>query len=245
VERLASPNGWEDGGRHNKVLDALEAATRKRISPHLQVVMFKLGSVVYEAGTALEYAYFPAGSVLSLLTVLENGSAIETANIGSEGAFGLFAALSSHVLESAVRCVIQLPGLLFRCPIDALRDEVARSEALRDHCAGNSESILTQVQQNVVCNARHSTRERLCRWLLTSDDRAGARSSAYPYKFLADILGENGQSVTLAAQLLHTDGLVTCRRATIQIVDRPGIEEASCECYAIAKKRIDRDLPWR
>ena len=240
MERLASPNAWTDSGPRNMVLDTLEAATRKRISPNLQLDMLKLGAVVCESGAALDYAYFPVGSVLSLLTVLENGSAIETANIGSEGAFGLFAVLSSLGVVSFVRCVIQLPGLLVRCPIDALRDEVDRSEVLRGHCAVNSESILTQVQQNLVCNARHSMRERLSRWLLTMHDRAGAESPAYARQFLAGILGESGQSVSLAVQLMHTDGLITYRRDAIEIVDRPGLEQASCECYAIVKRRTGR-----
>ena len=101
--------------RRNQLLGALEPECRKRIEAHLQPVQFKLGQMVCDAGGLLKHAYFPQGSVLSLLTVLENGEAIETANIGREGAFGLFAAMYSRV--SFNRCIVQLEGHTARCPI--------------------------------------------------------------------------------------------------------------------------------
>src|SRR5580658_6260857 len=107
--------------RNNRLLGALEPASRKRIDPHLEPIDFKLGDMVCDAGGLLKHAYFPQGSVLSLLTVLEDGAAIETANIGREGAFGLFAAMYSRV--SFNRCLVQLEGSMVRCPIELLRSE--------------------------------------------------------------------------------------------------------------------------
>jgi hypothetical protein len=222
--------------QRNRLLDSLESATGRRINPHLQSVTLGRGAVVCEAGGVLGYAYFPTGCVLSLQTVLEDGSAIETANIGGEGAFGLSAVLSSCV--SFVRGVVRLQGPLIRCPLDALRREVA-DDVFRHLFALNSESILTQVQQNLVCNASHGTTARLCRWLLTMQDRAGGESVAYPQAFLAGILGETHESVAGAAQSMQIAGLVTCRRGTIRLIDRPCLEHASCECYAIIKARYD------
>src|SRR6202142_3365536 len=115
-----------DGARGNRLLGAMEAASLARIAPHLEPVVLKLGDVVCEAGGILKHAYFPQGTVLSLLTVLENGSAIETANIGSEGAFGLFAAMYSRV--SFNRCLVQLEGDMVRCPIELLQSEFKRTE---------------------------------------------------------------------------------------------------------------------
>jgi hypothetical protein len=119
-----------DAVRRNQLLGALEPATRERINPHLRPVRLKLGEIVCEAGGVLEHAYFPEGCVLSLLTVLENGSAIETANIGREGAFGLFAAMYSRV--SFNRCLVQLAGPMVRCPIAVLRSAFTSSEHVRD-----------------------------------------------------------------------------------------------------------------
>src|ERR1700733_3319036 len=115
------PKSQKDHPPGNQLLGALEPGTRKRIEPHLQPVTLKLGAVVCEAGSVLEHAYFPQGSVLSLLTVLMDGAAIETANIGYEGAFGLFEAMYSKVSFS--RCIVQMEGRMVRCPIEALHGE--------------------------------------------------------------------------------------------------------------------------
>jgi CRP-like cAMP-binding protein len=180
------------------------------------------------------------GAVLSLLTVLENGSAIETANIGSEGAFGLFAAMYSRV--SFNRCLVQLEGGIIRCPIQLLQSEFKRSEHVRDLFVSYSETLLSQVQQTVACNAMHTTKKRICRWLLMMHDRAEGEVLSYTHEFLSHMLGANRKSVTLAARSLQAAGLINYRRGEIQVVDRPGLEKASCECYAIVSERFDAFL---
>jgi CRP-like cAMP-binding protein len=224
----------------NQLLGALEPESRKRIDPHLEPVELKLGAVVCEAGGLLKHAYFPQGAVLSLLTVLENGSAIETANIGREGAFGLFAAMYSRV--SFNRCIVQLEGSMARCPIELLQSEFKNSEHVRNLFVSYSETLLSQVQQTVACNALHTTEERMCRWLLMMHDRAEGESLTYTHEFLAHILGANRKSVTLAAQSMQAAGLISYRRGTIQVLDRHGLEKASCECYAIVRERFDAFL---
>jgi CRP-like cAMP-binding protein len=226
--------------RRNQLFGALETSIRERIAPHLMPVKLKLGAVVCEAGGLLKHAYFPQGSVLSLLTVLENGSAIETANIGREGAFGLFAAMYSRV--SFNRCIVQLEGHMARCPIELLQTEFKNSEQVRNLFVSYSETLLSQVQQTVACNAMHTTEERMCRWLLMMHDRAEGEILTYTHEFLAHILGANRKSVTLAAQSMQNAGLISYRRGTIQVLDRPGLEEASCECYAIVRERFDAFL---
>jgi CRP-like cAMP-binding protein len=229
-----------DHARSNRLLGALETASRKRIDRHLEPIPLKLGAVVCEAGGLLQHAYFPEGAVLSLLTVLENGSAIETANIGREGAFGLFAAMYSRV--SFNRCLVQLEGSIVRCPIELLRSEFKRSEHVRDLFVSYSETLLSQVQQTVACNAMHTTEERICRWLLMMHDRAEGEALPYTHEFLSHMLGANRKSVTLAAQSLQTAGLISYYRGAIKVIDRPGLEKASCECYAIVRERFDAFL---
>jgi CRP-like cAMP-binding protein len=219
---------------------ALEASSRKRIDPHLEPIKLELGAIVCDAGGLLKHAYFPEGAVLSLLTVLENGSAIETANIGREGAFGLFAAMYSRV--SFNRCLVQLEGSVIRCPIEVLQSEFKRSEHVRDLFVSYSETLLSQVQQTVACNAMHTTEERICRWLLMMHDRAEGEALPYTHEFLSHMLGANRKSVTLAAQSLQTAGLISYYRGIIKVLNRPGLEKASCECYAIVKERFDAFL---
>src|ERR1700741_3227363 len=132
-----------DIARSNRLLGALESASRRRIDPYLEPVRVKLGDTVCEAGGILNHAYFPQGAVLSLLTVLENGSAIECANIGREGAFGLFAAMYSRV--SFNLCVVQLEGQILRCPIEPLHAAFQESEHIRDLFVSYSETLLSQV----------------------------------------------------------------------------------------------------
>jgi CRP-like cAMP-binding protein len=232
--------GQKDTARSNRLLSALETASRKRIDPYLEPIKLKLGAIVCEAGGILKHAYFPQGAVLSLLTVLESGSAIETANIGREGAFGLFAAMYSRV--SFNRCLVQLEGGIVRCPIELLQSEFKRSEYVRDLLVSYSETLLAQVQQSVACNAMHSTEERMCRWLLMMHDRAEGEALPYAHEFLSHMLGANRKSVTLAARSLQTAGLINYRRGRIQVLDRPGLEKASCECYAVVKERFDAFL---
>src|SRR5471032_2406774 len=224
----------------NRLLDALAADSRARIDPHLESVESKLGAMVCDAGGLLKHAYFPRGSVLSLLTVLENGAAIETANIGREGAFGLFAAMYSRV--SFNPCIVQLEGHTVRSPIHVLQYEFKNSEHVRDLFVSYSETLLSQVHHTVACNSMHTTEERMCRWLLMMHDRAGGEALPYTHEFLSHMLGANRKSVTLAAQALQTAGLISYQRGKIRVVDRAGLEKASCECYAVVKERFDAFL---
>ena len=224
----------------NQLLGAFEPESLHRIMAHMQPVTLKLGTVVCEAGGILKHAYFPEGSVLSLLTVLENGAAIECANIGREGAFGVFAAMYSRV--SFNQCVVQLEGPMIRCPIEPLHAEFQRSEHVRDLFVSYSETLLSQVMQTAACNSLHGVEERMCRWLLMMHDRAEGELLTYTHEFLANILGANRTSVTLAAQSLQNAGLISYRRGVMQVKDRAGLENAACECYAVVKARFDAFL---
>ena len=224
----------------NQLLGAFEPAVHRRILRRMEPVHLKLGETVCEAGGLLKYAYFPEGCVLSLLTVLENGSEIECANIGREGAFGLFAAMFSRV--SFNRCTVQLEGPMLRCKIEHIKNEFHKSKHLQNLLVSFSETLLSQVMQTVACNSLHTVKERMCRWLLMMHDRAEGEVLTYTHEFLARIMGANRTSITHAAQSLQDNGLISYRRGTMQVKDRHGLEAASCECYAIVRERFDAFL---
>ena len=224
----------------NQLLGSFQPAARARIQAYLQPVSFQLGAVVCEAGGHLEHAYFPEGAVLSLLTVLENGSAAECANIGREGAFGLFAAMYSRV--SFNRCVVQFQGPMIRCPIEPLRFEFQESEHIRNLFVSYSETLLSQVMQSVACNALHNVERRMCRWLLMMHDRAEGQSLTYTHELLAHMWAADRTSITFAAQSLQNAGLISYSRGLNSGPDQAGLEKASCECYAIVKARFDAFL---
>jgi CRP-like cAMP-binding protein len=237
---IAMLNPQGDVARGNRLLDALEPDSRKRIDRHLQPIALKLGEVVCEAGGLLQHAYFPQGAVLALLTALEDGSTIETANIGREGAFGIFAAMYSRV--SFNRCIVQFDGGMVRCPIELLQTEFTCSEQVRNLFVSYSETQLSQVQQTVACNAKHTTEQKISRWLLMTHDRTDGDVLTFTHDFLAQMLGANRKSVTLVAQSMRSAGLISYLRGKIQILDRPGLERASCECYAVVRDRFDAFL---
>jgi CRP-like cAMP-binding protein len=222
------------------LLDAFEPDARSRIAAQMQPVSHKLGEIICEAGGPLEHAYFPEGCVLSLLTILENGSEIECANIGREGAFGLFSAMYSRV--SFTRCTVQLEGPMIRCEIAYLQDEFSKSPHLQNLLVSYSETLLSQVMQTAACNSLHSVEERMSRWLLMMHDRAEGENLTYTHEFLAQIMGANRTSVTLAARSLQNQGLISYRRGLMQVRDRAGLEAASCECYAVVRARFDAFL---
>src|SRR6185437_13328622 len=133
----------------NLLLDLFEPDIRARMN--LQRMDVKVGMVICESGNRLDHVYFPAGAVLSLLTVLEDGSEIETANIGSEGAYGLFNAIYDRPAFN--RCLVQMQGSIIRVPIKQIRWAFDNSEHVRKLLLSYSDSQLAQIQQSVACNA--------------------------------------------------------------------------------------------
>ena len=220
-------------------MSAFESASGERRGPYIERFERKLGDVVCEAGGFLNHVYFPDGAVLSLLTVMENGSAIETANIGREGAFGLGAAMSKYSCTSFNRSVVQMEGGLLRVPAELLRTEFTHCAHIRDLFINYTGALLAQIQQTVACNALHTARQKISRWLLMMNDQGDGRDLPYTHEFLSDILGINRKTVTLAAQKLQRQDLIAYRRGRIRILDPPGLERASCECYSIVKARFD------
>jgi hypothetical protein len=148
----------------------------------------------------------------------------------------MFAAMYSRV--SFNRCTVQLEGKMIRCEIGYLQDEFEKSKDLQNLLVSYSETLLSQVMQTVACNSLHSVEERLCRWLLMMHDRAEGEVLTYTHEFLAHIMGANRTSITLAAQSLKNQGLISYRRGMMQVRDREGLEAASCECYAVVRARF-------
>jgi CRP-like cAMP-binding protein len=238
AQRPAGPAVARNGqGWRNRLLRALSPESQRRLGPYAEPVAYRLGDIVCEAGGTLEHVYFPEGTVLSLQTVLGDGAAVETANIGREGAYGVFTA--SYDRASFNRCLVQLEGPLLRLPARAVRFEIENDEQARDLFLGYAETLLAQVQQTVACNAMHSVEQKISRWLLMMHDRAEGKELKYTHEFLSHMLGANRKSITLAAQRLQRDGLIVYRRGRIQVADRRGLEARSCECYAVVNARFE------
>jgi CRP-like cAMP-binding protein len=214
---------------HNRVLAAMNGASRARVLNRIEQVELQNGQVLFEPGDTLRHAYFPITCVFSLLAILHDGSAVVTSVVGTEGGFGLLAGMGTR--KPFLRCIVQIGGLALRAPIGRVREEFGRSEQARTLIMEGCEALIYQAQQSVACNVKHPVNARMCRWLLMLHDRSRQDALPLTHEALANLLGANRTSVTLAAKELQRAGLITCNRGLVRIVDRRGLRQAACECY--------------
>ena len=193
-------------------------------------------------GERMAHVYFPLSGVISLMTPMEDGSAVETATIGYEGMVGIMALLGGGFVSN-YQAMGQVPGETLRMDADHFRAEVNGGGKLRSLMLTYAEALFAQISQGVACNGVHSIQERCARWLLETHDRAGTDHVVLTQEFLADMLAVRRPSVTVAAGMLQKAALIEYRRGQITILDRPGLEASSCECYQAIRQHIDRLTP--
>jgi CRP-like cAMP-binding protein len=225
----------------NRLLGSLSPEDYGLISPHLAQVELERGRLLYDPGDEIETIYFPQDGVISLMTLMENGAAIESATIGREGALGLQAAVSPR--QSLSRAIVQTPVRATRIGAAALHDAWEKSLAIRNLVDRHSEALFGHAIQSVACNALHSVEARFCRWLLTCHDRISNDTVALTQEFLADMLGVQRTTVTAVARSLQEKGAIRYRRGVVDIIDRTALEQLACECYGAINRTYERLLP--
>ena len=225
----------------NRLLASLSAEDYGLISPSLAQVDLERGRLLYDPGDDIETVYFPQDGVISLMTLMENGAAIESATIGPEGALGLMAAVSPR--QSLSRAIVQTPVRAARISAAALHDAWEKSPAIRRLVDRHNEALFGHAMQSVACNALHSVEARFCRWLLTCHDRISNDTVALTQEFLADMLGVQRTTVTAVARSLQEKGVIRYRRGVVDILDRSVLETLACECYSAINRTYERLLP--
>ncbi|MGA0607953.1 Crp/Fnr family transcriptional regulator [Phenylobacterium sp. VNQ135] len=225
----------------NSLLEALPVSDYALIAPHLAQVELERGRLLYDPGDLIDAVYFPHDGVISLMTLMENGTAIESATIGPEGALGLMAAVAPR--QSLSRAIVQTPLKAARISAERLHEAWEKSAKLRDLVDRHTEALFGHAIQSVACNALHSVEARFCRWLLTCHDRISADTVALTQEFLADMLGVQRTTVTAVARQLQEKGLIRYRRGVVDIIDRAGLEGQACECYGVIRRTYRRLLP--
>jgi CRP-like cAMP-binding protein len=226
----------------NHLLDALPAGDYERLVPHLELVPMRLGDVLYESGVQLRYVYFPTTAILSLLYVMEDGASAEIAIVGNEGILGISLFMGGETTPS--RAVVQSAGHAFRLKADLLKTEFGRFGPTMHLLLRYTQALITQMAQTAVCNRHHSVDQQLCRWLLLSLDRLQTSELSMTQELIANMLGVRREGVTEAAGKLQDAGLISYKRGKITVLDRPGLEARSCECYQVVKTEFDRLLPY-
>jgi CRP-like cAMP-binding protein len=228
--------------KQNHLLDALPAGDYERLVPHLELVPMRLGDVLYESGVQLRYVYFPTTAILSLLYVMEDGASAEIAIVGNEGILGISLFMGGETTPS--RAVVQSAGHAFRLKADLLKTEFGRFGPTMHLLLRYTQALITQMAQTAVCNRHHSVDQQLCRWLLLSLDRLQTSELSMTQELIANMLGVRREGVTEAAGKLQGAGLISYTRGRITVLDRPGLEARSCECYQVVKTEFDRLLPY-
>ncbi len=229
--------------QENHILEALPAAERERLYPHLTLVPMPLGMVLYESGAALRHIYFPTNCIVSLLYVMADGASAEIAVVGNEGAIGVSLFMGGETTPS--RAIVQSAGSAYRLTGRRLKQEFNRHGQMLHVLLRYTQSLITQMAQTAVCNRHHSVDQQLCRWLLLSLDRLDSNELTMTQELIANMLGVRREGVTEAAGKLQKQNVIRYSRGKITVVDRPRLEALSCECYAVVKKETDRLLPLR
>jgi len=227
--------------RKNHLLAALPDAEWQRWLPQLEAVVMPLGQVLYESGSTLSYVYFPTTSIVSLLYLLENGASAEIAVVGNEGIVGVSLFMGGESTSS--RAVVQSAGHGFRLRARLMKEEFNRAGPVLHLLLRYTQALITQMSQTAVCNRHHTLDQQLCRWLLLSLDRLQGNDLVMTQELIANMLGVRREGVTEAAGSLQSAGLIRYARGHITVLDRTGLEQRTCECYAVVKKECDRLLP--
>jgi CRP-like cAMP-binding protein len=225
---------------HNHLLAALLDADFDRLAPHLELVPMPLGDVLYESGGKLHYVYFPTTSIVSLHYLLESGGSSEIAGVGNEGILGVSLFMGGETTPS--RAVVQTGGHGYRLKAHILKEEFDRGGAVMRLLLRYTQALMTHMSQTAVCNRHHSVEQQLCRWLLLTLDRLPSNELTMTQELIANMLGVRREGVTEAAGKLQSVGFISYRRGHITVVNRAGLEDGVCECYAVVKKEFSRLL---
>ena len=223
----------------NRLLAALPRDEYDWLLTQLQKVSLPLKDILYEANGPIPHVFFPLNGVVSLV-IMEGGFTLELGTIGNEGMVGTPVFLGAE--SSPTRAISQVPGEALRMETKVFQEEMQLGGPLYGLVQRYTQAMINQISQSTVCNHRHSVQKRMCRWLLMSHDRVGTDEFQLTQEFLAQMLGVRRPTVTAVAGILQKAGLISYHRGKLTILDRKGLEAASCECYEVVAKELDRLL---
>jgi CRP-like cAMP-binding protein len=222
----------------NHLLALLPRVDLESLIPAFSVVTLERGMVLNEPGEESDRVYFPHIGMISLLAIMADGKAVETATVGREGVLGAMTGLGAHVPRT--RAVIQVTTVASRISAVPFRRVVQASVALRDMIVRYNDALLGQVQITAACNALHPIQRRLARWILQTRDRIDTDMVPLTQELLSEMLGVRRSSISEIANRLQATGLIRYSRGTIEIVNRAALERAACECYGSVRDQALR-----
>jgi CRP-like cAMP-binding protein len=224
----------------NQILKQLLLEEYERLSPYLEPVTLSRGDVLYYPQDPVSHVYFPNSGTVSVVATFADGGGVEVGVVGNEGVFGINVVLGS--VTSPHEAIVQVPGDAMRATSDVLRREFKHGGQLQDLLLRYTQAFIVQIAQTAACNKAHPLDGRLARWLLMTCDRVPGRELELTHEFMATMLGTRRAGVTEAAGKLQDTGLIRYRRGHVTVLDRQGLEAATCECYSVVKREFDRLL---
>ena len=222
----------------NRLIARLRGEEYDRVCGLLDEVTLQRRQILFDPDEPIRAIYFPRDCVVSLLAVMEDGTAAEVATIGNEGMTGIPVLLGADSMP--VQAVCQIEGTALRMSSEVFREELANDGPLVSVLRLYTQALLNQMARSGACYRLHAIEERFARWLLMFHDLVRDDEFTITHESLADLLGVRRASVTVAAGLLQRQGVIQYRRGRITILDRDGLESAACDCYGIIRREYDR-----
>lgn len=238
--RLAVRPPPTDGRPKNHLLAALPTKDFRRLASHLRTVAIRREQVLHKQGEPLRQVYFPNGGVVSITTVLSDGTTVEAATVGVEGMLGIEAFLSADAVAPGEAIVLVPDTNAEALSVKEFRREVRAHGALHDLMGRYTQVVIAQMMQSAACNALHNVQQRCARWLLTTHDRMQEQEFTLSHEFLAVMLGVQRPTVSVIAGTLQKAGLIRYTHGRVTVRNRKRLEAASCECYSIIRVHFDR-----
>lgn len=202
-----------------------------------RIVTLETPQHIYQAGRPIRAVYFPIDSVLSVVRQMRDGSSIEVGTVGREGVSAIPVLLGATISANESYC--QVPGRAVVIDIDHFQRMLgAGQDGFRNLVDRFLQAYVNMLGQLAACNGKHNVYERCARWLLLTHDRVNSDKIALTHEYLSMMLGARRSGVTKAAATLQQAGLIRYTRGHIVILNRQGLEQASCECYAVSREQF-------
>ena len=222
----------------NRLLAQLPTADLDLLVRHFRLVSLERDTVLVRSGDPIERIYFPLSGLIAFVMDMPSGQTVATAVVGNEGAVGVLTTLGPT--PSAMTAVVRVAGTALQISPAQFQAALERSSALKGAAQTHTRAVMAQFQHVAACNALHSVTARLANWLLQVHDRAGGDILPLTQDTLAELLGVRRPTVThVVSKLRAVGGIRSNRRSSIEI-DRLRLEAATCECYQLMRRRIDR-----
>lgn len=227
----------------NYLLATLTPDDHEWLEPHLEQVELPRGAVLAQEAEIMRHVYFPVTAIVSLVCEMRDGRVSEMATFGREAIVGL--PFSGVLLDTFGRFVVQVPGTMLRMDFKKIQEAIASRPGIQDMISRYTEILMVMTLQSVACNAAHSVEARCSRWIISTSDRTGRSDIPLTHEYLAEMLGVQRSTVSEVTRALQQRGLINQGRGSITILDRPGLEQAACECYGKLRERYLHLLPLK